>query len=63
VGRVSMDMLTFDVTDLAQVEVKDRVELWGEHLSVEEVAECASTISYALLSSVSPRVKRRYVDG
>jgi alanine racemase len=63
VGRVSMDMITFDVTDLAQVEVKDKVELWGEHLSVEEVAECASTISYELLTSVSPRVKRRYVDG
>ncbi|WP_232787947.1 alanine racemase [Paraglaciecola sp. MB-3u-78] len=63
VGRVSMDMITFDVTNLAQVEVKDRVELWGEHLSVEEVAECASTISYELLTSVSPRVKRRYVDG
>jgi alanine racemase len=63
VGRVSMDMLTFDVTDLAQVKVNDRVELWGEHLPVEEVAECASTISYELLCRVSPRVKRRYVDG
>jgi alanine racemase len=62
VGRVSMDMLTFDVTDLDQVEVKDRVELWGENLSVEEVAECASTISYELLSRISPRVKRLYVD-
>jgi alanine racemase len=62
VGSVSMDMLSFDVTDLDQVEVKDRVELWGENLSVEEVAECASTISYELLSRISPRVKRLYVD-
>lgn len=62
VGRVSMDMLTFDVTDLAQVEVKDNVELWGENLSVEVIAECASTISYELLSRISPRVKRRYVN-
>jgi alanine racemase len=57
-----MDMLTFDVTDLAQVEVKDNVELWGENLSVEVIAECASTISYELLSRISPRVKRRYVN-
>ena len=63
VGRVSMDMITFDVTDLAQVKVDDMVELWGEHLPVEDVAECASTISYELLTRVSPRVKRRYISG
>jgi len=62
VGRVSMDMLTFDVTDLPQVKVGDQIELWGEHLSVEEVAECASTISYELLTRISPRVKRRYIN-
>ena len=63
VGRVSMDMLTFDVTDLDQVKVGDKVELWGENLSVEEIAECASTISYELLTRISPRVKRLYVNG
>ncbi|WP_299078229.1 alanine racemase [uncultured Paraglaciecola sp.] len=62
VGRVSMDMSSFDVTDLPQVEVNDKVELWGEHLSVAEVAECASTISYELLTRISPRVKRIYTS-
>jgi alanine racemase len=62
VGRVSMDMLTFDVTDLPQVKVDDEVELWGENLSVEEIADCASTISYELLTRISARVKRRYVS-
>ena len=61
VGRVSMDMLTFDVTDLLEVEVGDRVELWGENMSVETVAHKAGTISYELLTRVSPRVKRRYI--
>ena len=61
VGRVSMDMLTFDVTDLDHVKVEDQVELWGENLSVQEIAECASTISYELLTRVSPRVKRLYI--
>jgi alanine racemase len=62
VGRVSMDMITFDVTDIGQVKVADNIELWGEHVSVEEVAECASTISYELLSRLSPRVKRSYIN-
>lgn len=62
VGRVSMDMLTFDVTDLPHVKVGEQVELWGGHLSVEEIAECASTISYELLTRISSRVKRRYIN-
>lgn len=63
VGRVSMDMLTFDVTGLNQVEVGDIVELWGENVLVEDVAEYASTISYELLTRLSARVKRRYITG
>jgi alanine racemase len=61
VGRVSMDMLTFDVTDLPQVQVGDSVELWGENMPVETVAKNAATISYELLTCLSPRVKRRYI--
>jgi alanine racemase len=61
VGRVSMDMLTFDVTDLSQVQVGDSVELWGENMPVETVAKNAASISYELLTRLSPRVKRRYI--
>ena len=56
-----MDMLTFDVTDLPLVEVGDSVELWGENMPVETVAKNASSISYELLTRLSPRVKRRYI--
>ena len=62
VGRVSMDMLTFDVTDLLQVAVGDSLELWGENMLVEQVAAQASSISYELLTRISPRVKRRYIE-
>jgi alanine racemase len=60
-GRVSMDMLTVDVTALSEVQVGDPVELWGRDLAVEEVATCADTISYELLTSVTARVPRVYL--
>lgn len=58
VGRVSMDMITVDVTGLEQVAIGDKVELWGEHLSIDEVAQHANTISYELMTCVSARVPR-----
>ena len=54
-GRVSMDMIAADITDLPPVAVGDRVELWGTHLAVEELA-AAGTIPYELLCGVSQRV-------
>jgi len=57
-GRVSMDMLTVDVTDLPAVSVGESVELWGRALPVEEVARCARTIPYELTCAVSQRVRR-----
>ena len=62
VGRVSMDMLTIDVTDIEKVTLGDTVELWGENLSVETVAEYLDTINYELLTRVSDRVPRVYVE-
>lgn len=60
VGRVSMDMLTVDLTDLPAAEIGDTVELWGAQLPVDEVAQAAGTIGYELLSKVTARVPRRY---
>jgi alanine racemase len=56
-GRVSMDMLAVDVTELPSVEVGAPVVLWGEGLPVEEVARHAGTIAYELLCNVSQRVR------
>lgn len=60
-GRVSMDMITIDVTDIADVKIGDSVELWGEHLPVEVVAEHLDSNNYELLTRVSNRVPRVYV--
>ena len=57
-GRVSMDMITIDVTDVPEVKPGDRVELWGQHIAIDEVAEHAGTISYELMTRVSARVPR-----
>jgi alanine racemase len=59
-GRVSMDMLTVDLSDLPEAAVGDTVELWGAHLPVDEVAQAAGTIGYELLTKVTARVPRRY---
>lgn len=61
VGRVSMDMITVDVTDLAKIEVGDPVTLWGDNLPSEDVARCADTLSYTLYCGITNRVKRVYV--
>ncbi|MCH8544140.1 MAG: alanine racemase [Alcanivorax sp.] len=57
-GRVSMDMLTIDLTDLPAVKVGDEVELWGDTVSVDEVAAACGTISYELFCQVTARVER-----
>ena len=55
-GRVSMDMLTVDLSALPAAAVGSRVTLWGESLPVEEVAHAADTISYELLCALTARV-------
>lgn len=62
IGRVSMDMLCVDLRQQPTAKVDDPVVLWGEDLPVEEIAECAGTIAYELLCSVSKRVQFVYQD-
>jgi alanine racemase len=59
-GRVSMDMLAVDLTDLPQAQLGDAVELWGQQLSVDEVAQACGSIGYELLTKVTARVPRQY---
>lgn len=56
VGSVSMDMMTIDVTDLPQAKIGSWVELWGEHISVNDLAKMCGTIGYELLTALAPRV-------
>jgi alanine racemase len=60
-GRVSMDMLTVDLTDLPQASIGSPVECWGKQIDVNLVAQQAGTISYELLCNVK-RVPRVYTN-
>ena len=57
-GRVSMDMITVDVTDLENVQVGDEVVLWGQDLPVGEIAAHAGTIGYELTTRMPMRTPR-----
>ncbi len=59
VGNVCMDAVMIDVTDVP-CKVGDTVEIFGEHVPVEQLSEARGTIPYEILTSVSPRVKRVY---
>jgi alanine racemase len=57
VGRVSMDMLTIDLSDCPDTKEGDIVELWGNNIPVETIAKSAGTSAYELISQLSPRVR------
>jgi alanine racemase len=56
VGRVSMDTITVDISDIPGADIGTPVTLWGEGLSADEVAAAAGTLSYELLCKLTPRV-------
>ncbi|WP_303720590.1 alanine racemase [Malonomonas rubra] len=66
IGRVCMDWIMFDVTDLPQTRVGDCVTLLGSAdgitITGDEWAEQLDTISYEVFCRISPRVPRRYLE-
>ena len=60
-GRVTMDQIMVDVTDLEGVKVGDKVELFGANIPVAEVAQKAGTIAWEVFTGITPRVKRIYL--
>ena len=61
IGRVSMDMLFVDLTDIASAKIGSNVELWGDQISANDVAKAAGTIAYELFCNVK-RVQFKYTD-
>ena len=59
IGNVCMDLIMIDVTNIIANE-GDQVEIFGDHLTISEVADWLKTIPYEVLTSVSRRVKRVY---
>jgi alanine racemase len=64
IGRVTMDLTMFDVTDLGgTVAHGDWIELFGPNIPVDEAAAAAGTIAYELLTGLGRRYDRHYVGG
>jgi len=59
IGRVSMDLITIDVTNI-DVQLYDQVELWGNNISVDEIAKYCDSIGYELLTRLTSRVEYQY---
>lgn len=62
VGNVCMDMTMLDVTDLPTVQPGDVIEVFGDHISIQQVASWCHTITYEIMTGISQRVKRVYVE-
>jgi alanine racemase len=56
VGRVSMDMICVDISDIPEAYIGSPVTLWGEGLPADEVAAAAGTLSYELFCGLAQRV-------
>ncbi|MHC1549556.1 alanine racemase [Phyllobacterium sp. K27] len=63
IGRVTMDLTSFDISELKEDEAKpgDYIELFGSNISLDEAARAAGTIGYELLTSLGNRYHRRYL--
>jgi alanine racemase len=61
-GNIAMDMTMVDVTNVDNVKEGDEAEIFGAHIPVEELAANCGTIAYEILTGISQRVKRIYVE-
>ncbi len=61
IGRVSMDMLTVDLSGIPQARIGDPVQLWGDRVPANDVATASGTIAYQLFTGISRRVPLRYI--
>ena len=61
IGNICMDMLMLDVSGI-KVETGDKVEFFGPNISIAEIAQKADTIPYEILTGISQRVKRVYLQ-
>lgn len=62
VGNVCMDMCMIDITDIPNVKEGDEVIVFNEKLPVSQLAKWANTIPYEIMTSISQRVKRVFVN-
>jgi alanine racemase len=62
IGRVSMDLISIDVTEIPDCKIGDWCELWSPELSILKNTQRNNLISYELMTKMSHRVKRQYLN-
>jgi alanine racemase len=62
IGNICMDMTMIDITDIPEVNEGDQVEIFGNNLSVQQLAIWGETIPYEIMTGISQRVKRVYLE-
>ena len=62
IGRITMDQIMIDVTG-HDVQVGDEVELFGDGIHCDELAQAAETINYEIVTTLGKRVRREYIKG
>ncbi|WP_417515211.1 alanine racemase [Minwuia sp.] len=65
VGRVSMDLITFDITDVPEHDIgpESEISIIGGGVDIDELAALGGTIAYELLTGLGNRFARRYLNG
>ncbi len=64
-GRISMDSTVFDITHLSPEQRPaegDEIEVLGEHLTIDDMAQAAGTISYEIITRLGDRLEKRYTE-
>ncbi len=62
IGNIAMDMTMINITDIPEVKEEDEVIIFGEGLSVIQLAQWAKTIPYEIMTGISQRVQRMYFE-
>lgn len=62
IGNICMDMCMLDITDSHDIQIGDRVEIFGEHVDIRKVAAAGHTIPLEILSKLSKRLKKVYTE-
>ena len=53
-----MDMMVVDCSDIPDISIGDKVELWGNNIPVEKIAHIFNTIPYELITKITSRVDK-----
>jgi alanine racemase len=61
IGRISMDLIAIDLTSLSNVDYESVVILYGKGLPIEVISKLAGIIPYSLMTSLTERVKKKYI--